>query len=101
MGVPLLNSLNYNIFDVSTVPLYNSLQMSPKVLGNQRENARILSNRVENIGTIFLQSRNRCWSVCIAPVLYIAPEEIVYRTDIGLYGSQIQPPFFKAKNGSK
>ncbi len=26
MGVPLLDSLNYNIFDVSTLPLHNSLQ---------------------------------------------------------------------------
>ncbi len=26
MGVPLLDSLNYNIFYVSTLPLYNSLK---------------------------------------------------------------------------
>ncbi len=52
MGVPLLDSLNYNIFDASTVPLHNSLQTP----GNQWENARILSKRVENIGDIFSQS---------------------------------------------
>ncbi len=60
MGVPLLDSLNYNIFYVSTLPLHNSLQTPPEVLGNQWENAWILSKRVESIGDIFLQSRNRC-----------------------------------------
>ncbi len=34
MGVPLLDSLNYNIFDVSTLPLYNSLQTPAEVPGN-------------------------------------------------------------------
>ncbi len=42
MGVPLLDSLNYNIFHMSTLPLHNSLQTPPEVPGNQRENARIL-----------------------------------------------------------
>ncbi len=74
MGVPLLDCLNYNIFYVSTLPLHHSLQMPPKVPGNQRENARILWKRVENIGDIFSQSRNRCRSVW-------APEEIVQRTE--------------------
>ncbi len=71
MGVALLDSLNYNIFDVSNLLPRNSLQTPLEVLGNQRENARILSKRVENIRDIFSQSRNR-WSVCVAPVLYIA-----------------------------
>ncbi len=73
MEVPLLDSLNYNIFDASTLPLHNSLQMPLEVPGNQRENAQILSKRVENIGDIFSQSRNRYQSVCVVPVLYIAP----------------------------
>ncbi len=94
MGVPLLDSLNYNIFDVSILPLHNSLQTPLEVLGNQWENGQILSKGVENIGDIFLQSWNRCRSVCVAPILYTAPEEIVQRTEIGLYGSQLQPPFF-------
>ncbi len=96
MGVPLLDRLNYNIFDVSTLPLYNLLQMPLEVPDNQRENALILSKRVENIGDIFLQSRNR-WSVCAASVFYIAAEEIVQRTEIGLYNGQLQPPFFLSK----
>ncbi len=50
MGVLLLDSLNYNIFHVSTLPLHNSLQTPLEVPGNQQENARILSKRVENIG---------------------------------------------------
>ncbi len=94
MGVPLLDSLNYNIFDVSTLPLHNSLQIPPKVPGNQRENAWILSKRVENIGDIFSQSLNYCRSICVVPVLYIAPEEVVQKTEIGLYGGQLQPSFF-------
>ncbi len=49
MGVPFLESLNYNIFDVSNLPLHNSLQTPLEVPGNQRENARILSKRVKNI----------------------------------------------------
>ncbi len=52
----MLEGLNYNIFDVSTHAFYNSLQTPPEVLGNQRENAQILSKRVENIGDIFSQS---------------------------------------------
>ncbi len=59
MRVPLLDSLNYNIFNVSTFPLHNSLQTPPEVPGNQRENAQILSKRVKNISDIFSQSRNR------------------------------------------
>ncbi len=55
MGVPLLDSLNYNIFDMSSLPLHNSLQMPLEVPGNQRENARIISKRVENIDDIFSQ----------------------------------------------
>ncbi len=90
MGVPLLDSLNYNIFNVSTLP-HNSLQTPPEDSSNQRENARILSTRVENIGDIFSQSQNRCRSDCVAPVLYIAPEEIVQRTEIGLYGRRPAP----------
>ncbi len=43
MGVPLLDTLNYNIFDVSILP-------------HQRKNAQILSKWVENIGNIFSQS---------------------------------------------
>ncbi len=97
MGVLLLDSLNYIIFDVSILPLHNSLQTPPKVLGNQQENGRILSKRVKNIGDMFSQSRNRCPSVCVAPVLYIAPEEIIQRTEIGLHGRQLQPPFFEQK----
>ncbi len=77
MGIPLLDYLNYNIFDVSTRPFHNSLQTPPEVLDNQRENARIFSKQIENMGDIFSQSRNHCWSVCVTPVLYIAPEEIV------------------------
>ncbi len=75
--VPLLDSLNYKIFDVSTLSLHNSLQTPLEVPGNQREIARILSKRVENIGDIFSQRQNRCQSDCVAPVLSIAPEEIV------------------------
>ncbi len=94
MRVSLLDSLNYNIFDVSTLPLHNSLQTPPKVLSNQRENAGILSKRVKNIGDIFSQSRNRCRSVSIAPVLYIDPEEIVQRTEIGAVWRPAPAPFF-------
>ncbi len=54
---PLLDGLNYNIFDVSTLPLHNSHQTPPEVPGNQRENARILSKRVENIGDIFCRAK--------------------------------------------
>ncbi len=82
MGVPLLDGLNYNIFNVSTLPIHNSLQTPPEVLGNQLDNARILSKQVENIGDIFSQSRNFCRSVCVAPVLYIASEEVVQKTEI-------------------
>ncbi len=85
MGVPLLDSLNYNIFDVSTLPIHNSHQTPLEVLCNKWENARILSKRVENISDIFSQSRNCCQSVYVALVLYIALEEIV-QTEIGLYG---------------
>ncbi len=53
MGVPLLDSLNYNIFNVSTLPLHNSLQTPLEVPGNQQENARILSKQIENISNIF------------------------------------------------
>ncbi len=60
MGVSFLDSLNYNIYNVSTLPLHNSLRTPLEVPGNQRENARILSKQVENIGDIFSQSRNRC-----------------------------------------
>ncbi len=101
MGVPLLDSLNYNIFNVTTLPLHNLLQTPPEIPGNQWENARILSKRVENIDDIFSQSRNCCWSVCIAPVFYIAPDEIVQRTEIELYDGQLQPPFFWVENSSK
>ncbi len=94
MGVLLLNSLNYNFFDVSNLPLHNSLQTSLEVPGNQRENARIISKRVENIGDIYLQSRHRCWSVCVAPVLYIAPEETVHRTEIGALRRTAPSPLF-------
>ncbi len=96
MGVPMLDSLNYNIFDVCTLPLHNSLQTHPEVSGNQWKNARILSKRVENIDDIFSQSRSRR-SVYVALVLYLAPEEIVQRTDIGLYGNQLQAPFFERR----
>ncbi len=82
MGVPLLDSLNYIIFHVSTLPLPNSLQTPPEVPHNQRESAWILSKRVENIGDISLQSRHCYQSVCVTLVLYIAPEEIVQRTKI-------------------
>ncbi len=94
MGVPLLDSLNYNIFDVFTLPLHNSLQTSPEVKGNQWETARILSKRVKNIGDIFSLSRNHCRSVYIAPVLYIAPEEIVQRAEIGAVRWPAPAPFF-------
>ncbi len=107
-GSPLLDGLNYNIFglnynifDVSTLPFHNALQTPLKVPRNQRENARILSKRVENIGDIFSQSRNRCRSVCVAPVLYIAPEEIVQRTEIGAVPRPAPAPFFLAENGTK
>ncbi len=93
MRVPLLDSLNYNIFDVSTLSLYNSLQTPPEVPDKQRENARILSKRVENIGDIFSQSRTR-WSVCVAPVFYIALEEIVQRIEIGVVQRPAPAPFF-------
>ncbi len=43
MIILLLDSLNYNIFDVSIFPLHNSLQTPPEVPGNQWETARILS----------------------------------------------------------
>ncbi len=101
MGLPLLDSLNYKIFDVSTLPPHNSLQTPPEVPGNQWENARILSKRVKNIGDIFSQNWNRCRFVCIARVLYIAPEEIVQRTEIGLYGGHLQPRFFLAESSLK
>ncbi len=101
MGVSLLDSLNYNIFDVSTLHLHNSLQTPPEVTVDQRENERIFLKRVKNIGDMFLQCRNRCRSVCVAAVLYIAPEEIVQRTEIGLYSGQLQSPFFLVENGSK
>ncbi len=94
MVVPLLDSLNYNIFGVSTLPLHNSLQTPPEVPGNQQENVRILSKQVENIGDIFSQSRNRCRSVCVALVLYIAPEEIVQRTEIGAVRQPAPDPLF-------
>ncbi len=94
MGVPLLDSLNYNIFDVSNLPLHNSLQTPLEVLGNQRENDRIFSKWVQNIGNIFSQCWNR-QSVCIAPVLYTAPEEIVQRTEIEAVQWPVPaPPFF-------
>ncbi len=100
MEVPLLDSLN--IFEVSTHPLNNSHQTPPEVPGNQRENAWILSKRIENIGDIFSQSRNRCRSVSVAPVLYIAPGEIVQRTKIGaVQQPALAPLFFGAENGSK
>ncbi len=83
MRVPLLDSLNYNILDVSTLPLHNSLQTPLEVPGNQQENARILWKRVENIGDIFSQSRNRCHSVCVALVLCIDLEKIVQKNEIG------------------
>ncbi len=51
-----------------------------RVTHNTRENAQILSKQV--IGDIFSQSRYCCWSVCVVPVLYIAPEEIVQRMEI-------------------
>ncbi len=63
-------------------------------LGNQRENAWILSKWVENIEDIFLQSRNRCRSVCVAPVLYIAPEETVQRTETEAVQRPVPAPFF-------
>ncbi len=47
MGVSLLDSLNYNIFDMSTVPLHNSLQTPLEVPGNKQENAWILSKWVK------------------------------------------------------
>ncbi len=93
----MLDSLNYNIFDVSTLPLHNSLQMHPEVPGNQREKALILSNRVENIGDIFSLRRNRCRSVCVSLVLYIAPEEIVQRLRSGFMAASSSPPFFEHK----
>ncbi len=34
MEVPLLDSLNYKIFDVSTLPLHNSLQTPREFPGN-------------------------------------------------------------------
>ncbi len=83
MGVPSLDSLNYNIFYVSTLPLHNSLQTPLEVPGNQQENARILSKRVKNIGDIFSQSQNCCRSVCVVSVHYITPEKIIQRTEIG------------------
>ncbi len=58
------------------------------------ENARILSKQVKNICDIFSQSRNCCRSVCIAPVLYIAPEKIVQRTEIGSVQQPAPAPFF-------
>ncbi len=94
MEVLLLDSLNYNIFDMSTVPLHNSLKTAAEVLGNQRENALILSKRVENIGDIFSQSRNHCRSVCVALVLYIAPGEIVQRTEIKAVRRPAPAPLF-------
>ncbi len=94
MGVPLLHSLNYNIFDVSTLPLHNSLQMPSEVPGNQRENAWIFSKQVENMGDIFSQTRNRCPFVCVAPVLYITPVEIVQRTEIRAVWRLAPAPLF-------
>ncbi len=94
MGVPLFDSLNYNIFDMSTLPLHNLLQRPTEVPGNQRENARILSKQVKNIGDIFSLSQNLCWSVCVAPILYIAPEEIVQRIEIGAVQLPAPAPIF-------
>ncbi len=94
MGVPLLDSLNYIIFDVSTLPIHNSLQTPPEVPSYQRENARILSRRVENIGDIFSQSRNRCRFVCVALVRYIASKEIVQKTEIGAAWRPAPVPLF-------
>ncbi len=48
MGVPLLDSLNYNIFDMSTLPFHNSLRTPLEVPGNQREIARILEANRDN-----------------------------------------------------
>ncbi len=57
MRVPLSDSLNYNIFDVSTLPPHNSLQTPREVPGNQQKNARILSKQVKNIGDVFWRAK--------------------------------------------
>ncbi len=94
----MLDILNYNIFDVPTLSLRNSLQTSLEVPGNQQKNARILSKRVENIGDIFSQNRNHCRSVCVAPVLYIASEEIVQKIEIkAVRWPAPAPVFFEQK----
>ncbi len=97
MGVPLLDSLNYNIFDVTTLPLHNSLQAPPEVPGNQWENPRSSQSESKMSVILFRRAEIVVGLFAWVLVLYKTPEEIVQRTEIRLYSGQLQSPFFWAE----